>query len=157
MKPTQQSHTYLIPTMPPADLKCGKSVSAPRFQKSNFHPSKNFKNSTHNRHKISWTETTKTHTDKGLSMTADRRPACNMRLASCKLTPINRGKLCKLEAFPMNRDKKYLHSVVVLVYSPVYGGINFVLPCLRGAVRLGNPTRTPILELLSLHQADELR
>jgi hypothetical protein len=66
MKPMQQSHTYRIQTMPPLDLKCGKSVPAPPHQKSNFHLSKNFQNTTHNRHKNNWTETAKTHTVQGL-------------------------------------------------------------------------------------------
>lgn len=31
--PTQQSHTYHIRTMPPADQKCGKSVPVPTQKK----------------------------------------------------------------------------------------------------------------------------
>jgi len=36
---------------------------------------------THNRHKNSWTETAKTNTGQGLTMTEDRRPACNSGFA----------------------------------------------------------------------------
>jgi hypothetical protein len=56
-------------------------VPAPALQKSKSIPSKNFKNGTHNRHKNSWTETAKTTTGKGLTMTVDRRPACNSGFA----------------------------------------------------------------------------
>ena len=41
---------------------------------------------THNRHKNSWTETAKTHTGQGLTMTEDRRPAYNSVLPQLAVT-----------------------------------------------------------------------
>jgi len=91
MSPTQQSHTLPSRTSPIASQNLAKSVPAPPQEKSNFHPSKNFKNATHSRHKNSWTETAKTHTDKGLPMTGDIRPAYNSVLPQLAVT-------CKIEA-----------------------------------------------------------
>ncbi len=86
MKPTQKSHTYRIPTITPAVLKCYKSVLAPRHQKSNFHPSKFLQ-----AQPTTDTETAKTTIDSSLTMTGDIRPACNTGFASGGLT-------CKLGA-----------------------------------------------------------
>jgi hypothetical protein len=77
----QQSHTLPSRTSRHTSQNLAKSVSAPALQKSKSIPSKNFKNATHNRHKNSWTETAKTSTGKGLTMTEDRRPACNTGFA----------------------------------------------------------------------------
>jgi hypothetical protein len=66
-----------------------KSVPAPPQDKFNFFlPSLRCFNffAIHNRHKNSWTET---FTDKDLTMTEDRRPAYNMRLASCGVKCLN--------------------------------------------------------------------
>lgn len=91
--PTLQSHTYRIRTKPPAGLKCGKRVPAPPHQKSNFHPSKKFKNTTHIRHKNSWTEAAKTYTDTDFTMTEDRRPTANNVLRQLAVIPLRRDKL----------------------------------------------------------------
>lgn len=51
-----------------------------------------------NRCKESWTQTDKTHTGQGLTMTEDNRPAYNSVLPHSALIPTTRGKLCKIEA-----------------------------------------------------------
>jgi hypothetical protein len=81
MIPTQQSHTLPSRTCRHTSQNLAKSVPAHALQKSKSIPSKNFKNATHSRPKNSWTETAKTDTDKGLTMTVDRRPACNSGFA----------------------------------------------------------------------------
>jgi hypothetical protein len=73
---------------------CGKSVPAQRRKNYflKFPPLlKIFKPATHSRHKSSWTETAKTYTDKGLTITEDRRPAYNSVLPQLAVT-------CKIEA-----------------------------------------------------------
>jgi hypothetical protein len=72
-------------------------VSAPALQKLKSIPSKNFKNATHNRHKNSWTETAKTYTGQGLTMTEDRRPACNTGLAKVAVQ-------CSADTFVINQS-----------------------------------------------------
>jgi hypothetical protein len=88
----QQSHTYRIRTSQHTDQKCGKSVPAPTQDKFNFFlPALRCFNffATHSRNKYSWTETAKTFTNNELTMTEDRRPAYNSRLASCGVKCIN--------------------------------------------------------------------
>ena len=90
--PTQQSHTLPSRTSQNTSQNLAKSVPAPLQDKFNFFlPSLRCFNffATHNRHKHSWTETAKTHTGQGLTMTADRRPAYNSRLASCGVQCLN--------------------------------------------------------------------
>lgn len=87
--PTQQSHTLPSRTSQHTSQNLAKSVPAPPQDKFNFFlPSIRCFNffATHNRHKNSWTETAKTLTGQGLTMTEDRRPACNRRLAQWRLT-----------------------------------------------------------------------
>jgi hypothetical protein len=97
----QQSHTYRIRTMQPADQKCGKSVPALPQDKFNFFlPCLQCFNffATHNRHKNSWTETAKIHTGQGFTMKEDRRPAYNMRLASCGVTCLNSSSVFQINS-----------------------------------------------------------
>ena len=96
MIPTQQSHTLPSRTSRHTSQNLAKSVSAPALQKSKPIPSKNFKNATHSRYKNSWIETAKTPTDKGLTMTVDRRPACNTGLAKVAVQ-------CSADTFVVNQ------------------------------------------------------
>lgn len=92
--PTQQSHTLPSRTNRHTSQNLAKSVSAPPEKKFNFFlPSLRCFNffATHNRHINSWTETAKTHTEQGLTMTEDRRPAYNSMLSQLFMT-------CKIEA-----------------------------------------------------------
>jgi hypothetical protein len=98
--PTQQSNTLPSRTSRHTSQNLAKSVSAPPQDKFNFFlPSLRCFNffATHNLHTNSWTETAKTFTDKGLTMTKDRRPACNMRLASCGVKWLNSSSVFQLE------------------------------------------------------------
>ena len=88
----QQSHTLPSRTSRHTCQNLAKSVPAPPQDKFNFFlPSLRCFNffATHNRYKNSWTETAKTFTDKDFTMTEDRRPAYNMRLASCGVKCLN--------------------------------------------------------------------
>ena len=92
--PTQQSHTLPSRTSRHTSQNLAKSVLAPRQDQFNFFlPSIRYFNffATHNRHKNSWTETAKTLTGQGLTMTEDRRPAYNSVLPQLAVT-------CKIEA-----------------------------------------------------------
>jgi hypothetical protein len=85
----KQSHTLPSRTSRHTSQNLAKSVPAPPQYKFNFFlPSLRYFNffATHNRHKNSWTETAKTFTDKGLTMSEDRRPAYNRRLAQWRVT-----------------------------------------------------------------------
>jgi hypothetical protein len=86
MTATQQPHTLPSRTSRPANQNLAKSVPAPALQKSKSIPSKNLKNATHSRQKNGWTETAKTYIGQGLTMTKDRRPACN-RVTQGNFTP----------------------------------------------------------------------
>lgn len=82
--PTQQSHTLPSRTSRHTSQNLAKSVPAPPEKKFNFFlPSLRCFNffASYNRHKNSWTETAKTHTGQGLTMTEDRRPAYNSGFA----------------------------------------------------------------------------
>jgi hypothetical protein len=82
--PTQQSYTFASHTSQPTSQSLQKSMPAPRQDKFNFFlPSLRCFNffATHSRHISSWTETAKTYTGQGLTMTVDRRPACNSGFA----------------------------------------------------------------------------
>ena len=90
--PTQQSHTLPSRTSRHTSQNLAKSVPAPPQDKFNFFlPSLRCFNffATHNRHQNSWTETAKTHTGQGFTMTEDRRPAYNSGFASCGVTVVN--------------------------------------------------------------------
>lgn len=90
----QQSHTLPSRTSRHTSQNLAKSVTAPPQDKFNFFlPTLRCFNffATHSRHKNSWTETAKTITDKGLTMTEDRRPAYNSVLPQLAVT-------CKIEA-----------------------------------------------------------
>lgn len=97
--PTQQSHTLPSRTSRHTSQNLAKSVPAPPKKKLNFFlPSLRCFNffATHNRHKNSWTETAKTLTGSSLTMTEDRRPAYNMRLASCGVKCLNSSSVFQL-------------------------------------------------------------
>jgi hypothetical protein len=82
--PTQQSYTFASHTSQPTSQSLQKSMPAPRQDKFNFFlPSLQCFNffATHSRHISSWTETAKIYTGQGLTMTVDRRPACNSGFA----------------------------------------------------------------------------
>lgn len=90
--PTQQSHTLPSRTCRHTSQNLAKSVPAPPEKKFNFFlPSLRCFNffATNNRHKNSWTETAKTHTGQGFTMTKDKRPAYNMRWTSYGVQCIN--------------------------------------------------------------------
>jgi hypothetical protein len=86
--PTQQSYTFASHTSQPTSQSLQKSLPAPRQDKFNFFlPSLRCFNffATHSRHISGWTETAKTHTGKGLTMTVDKRPACNSGFAKMRV------------------------------------------------------------------------
>jgi|APTNR8051073442_1049403.scaffolds.fasta_scaffold30723_2 hypothetical protein len=88
----QQSHTLPSSTSLHTSQNLAKSVPAQPKKKFNFFlPSLRCFNffATLGRHKNSWTETSKTHTGQGLTMTEDKRPAYNSRLASCGVQCLN--------------------------------------------------------------------
>ena len=58
----------------------------PKRNSTFFYPSVFYIFATQSGHKNSWTETAKTLTDSGLTMTEDRRPACNTGLAQWRVT-----------------------------------------------------------------------
>ncbi len=90
--PMQQSHTLPSRTSLHTSQNLAKSVPALPKKKFNFFlPSLRCFNffATHKRHRNSWTETAKTFTGQGLTMTENRRPAYNMRLASCGVKCLN--------------------------------------------------------------------
>ena len=95
----QQSHTLPSRTSRHTCQNLAKSVPAPPRDKFNFFlPSLRYFNffATHNRHKNRWTETAKTNTGQGLTMTKDRRPAYNMRLASCGVKCLNSSSVSQI-------------------------------------------------------------
>jgi hypothetical protein len=97
--PTQQSHTLPSRTCRHTSQNLAKSVPAPPQDKFIFFvPSLRCFNffATHSQHKNSWTETAKTFNDKELTMTEDRRPACNMRLASCGMKCLNSSSVFQI-------------------------------------------------------------
>jgi len=79
-----KAHTFASRTSPSTDQSLQKSVLFGN-QKRNLiffsHPSVFYFFATHNRHINSWTEAAKTFTHSDLTMTVDRMPACNRRLA----------------------------------------------------------------------------
>jgi hypothetical protein len=105
--PTQQSHTLPSRTSRHTSQNLAKSVPAPPEKKFNFFlPSLRCFNffATHNRHKNKWTDTAKTHTGQGLTMTEDRRPAYNTGFASGGVTWLNQvlcinQPLCYVDSF----------------------------------------------------------
>jgi len=97
--PTQQSYTFASHTSRHSSRSVQKSMPAPRQNKFNFFlPSLQCFNffATHNRHKISWTETAKTLTESDLTLTKDKRPACNRRLAKVAVQ-------CSADTFVVNQ------------------------------------------------------
>jgi hypothetical protein len=71
-------------TSPSTDQSLQKSVLFGNPKRNSIflsNPSVFYFFATHSRHKNSWTETAKTYTGQGLTMTEDRRPACNTGLA----------------------------------------------------------------------------
>jgi hypothetical protein len=98
--PTQQSYTFASHTSQPTSQSLQKSMPAPRQDKFNFFlPSLRCFNyfATHSRHISSWTETAKTYTGQGLTMTEDRRPACNTGLAKVAVQ-------CSADTFVVNQS-----------------------------------------------------
>jgi len=79
-----KAHTFASRTSPSTDQSLQKSVLFGNPKRNSFffsHPSVFYFFATHSRHKKSWTETAKTFTGQGLTMTVDRRPACNSGFA----------------------------------------------------------------------------
>jgi hypothetical protein len=107
--PTQQSHTLPSRTSRHTSQNLAKSVPAPPQDKFNFFlPALRCFNffATHNRHKNSWTETAKTFTDKGLTMTEDRRPAYNSGFAKKRVQWLIQNStshqlLCYVDSFEL--------------------------------------------------------
>ena len=98
--PTQQSYTFASHTSQTTSQSLQKSMPAPRQDKFNFFlPSLRCFNffATHNRHKNSWTATAKSYTGLGLTMTRDRRPACNTGLAKVAVQ-------CSADIFVVNQS-----------------------------------------------------
>ncbi|AMS27559.1 hypothetical protein AEM51_11545 [Bacteroidetes bacterium UKL13-3] len=79
-----KAHTFASRTSPSTDQSLQKCVLFGNPKRNSIffsHPSVFYFFATHNRHKNSWTETAKTYTEQDLTMTVDRRPACNSGFA----------------------------------------------------------------------------
>jgi len=84
-----KAHTFASRARPSTDQSLQKSVLFSSPKRNSFFsslPSVFYFFATHNRHKNSWTETAKTHTRQGLTMTEDRRPAYNSVLPQLAVT-----------------------------------------------------------------------
>jgi len=87
-----KAHTFASRTSPSTDQSLQKSVLFASPIRNSFFsslPSVFYFFATHNRHQNIWIETAKFLTGQGLTMTEDRRPACNMGLASCGVKCLN--------------------------------------------------------------------
>jgi hypothetical protein len=87
-----KAHTFASRTSPSTDQSLQKSVLFANPKRNSFFsslPSVFYFFATHYRHQNGWTETAKTFTGQGLTMTEGRRPACNMGLASCGVKCLN--------------------------------------------------------------------
>ena len=83
-----KAYTFASHTSDRTNQGLQKSMPAPRQDKFNFFlPSLRCFNffATLSQHINSWTETAKTHTGQGLTMTVDRRPACNSGFAKKRI------------------------------------------------------------------------
>jgi hypothetical protein len=93
-----KAHTFASRTSPSTDQSLQKSVLFASPKRNSFFsslPSVFYFFATHSRHKNSWTETAKTYTGQGLTMTEDRRPACNS-------TYPKGGVSCSKDSFVVN-------------------------------------------------------
>ncbi|MCA6490319.1 MAG: hypothetical protein IM551_09875 [Chitinophagaceae bacterium] len=94
-----KAHTFASRTSPSIDQSLQKSVLFTSPKGNSFFsslPSVFYFFATHNRHKNSWTETAKTYTGQALTMTVDRRPACNTGLAKVAVQ-------CSADTFVVNQ------------------------------------------------------
>jgi hypothetical protein len=76
-----KAHTFASRTSPSTDQSLQKSVLFGNPKRNSIffsHPSVFYFFATHSRHKNSWSETAKTYTGQDLTMTEDRKPACNI-------------------------------------------------------------------------------
>ena len=95
-----KAHTFASRTSPSTDQSLQKSVLFASPKRNSFFsslPSLFYFFATHNRHKSSWSETAKTYTDSGLTITEDRRPACNTGLAKVAVQ-------CSADTFVVNQS-----------------------------------------------------
>jgi hypothetical protein len=95
-----KAHTFASRTSPSTDQSLQKSVLFGNQKRNSIifsHPSVFYFFATHSRHKNSWTETAKTYTEQGLTMTVDRRPACNTGLAKVAVQ-------CSADTFVVNQS-----------------------------------------------------
>jgi hypothetical protein len=79
-----KAHTFISRTSPSTDQNLQKSVLFASPERNSFFSSLTsvfYFFATHNRHKNSLTETAKTYTGLGLTMSEERRPACNSGFA----------------------------------------------------------------------------
>jgi hypothetical protein len=106
--------TFASRTSPSTDQSLQKSVLFGNPKRNSIfysHPSVFYFFATHSRHKNSWTETAKTYTGQGLTMTEDRRPACNTGLAKVAVQ-------CSADTFVVNQ------SLVLRINPPEADGEN---------------------------------
>ena len=104
-----KAHTFASRTSPSTDQSLQKSVLFASPKRNSFfssHPSVFYFFATHSRHQNRWTETAKTFTGQGLTMTKDRRPACNSVLPQLAVT-------CKIEAKCSYQTFVQIDSVVL--------------------------------------------
>jgi hypothetical protein len=109
-----KAHTFASRTSPSTDQSLQKSVLFGNPKRNSIffsHPSVFYFFATHSRHKNSWTETAKTYTGQGLTMTEDRRPACNTGLAKVAVQ-------CSADTFVVNQ------SLVLRINPPEADGEN---------------------------------
>ena len=102
-----KAHTFASRTSPSTNQSLQKSVLFASPKRNSFfssHPSVFYFFATHNRHQNRWTETAKTFTGQGLTMTKDRRPACNIGFAIWRLT-------CFYETFVLNQAVVHLLNI----------------------------------------------
>ena len=132
--PTQQSYTFASHTSQHTSQGLQKSMPAPRQDKFNFFlPSLRCFNffATHSQHIHRWTETAKTHTGQGLTMTVDRRPACNSGFAKKRVQWLiehstSHQLLCWVDSFELRNPllrkaaKRYRQAKQINIYSSIH-------------------------------------
>jgi len=94
-----KAHTFASRTCPSTNQSLQKSVLFTSPKRNSFFsslPSVFYFFATLSRNKNGWTETAKTFTDSGLTITEDRRPACNTGLAKVAVK-------CSADSFVVNQ------------------------------------------------------
>ena len=95
-----KAHTFASHTSPYTDQSLQKSMLFGNPERNSFffsHPSVFYFFATHSRQKNRWTKTAKTQANSDLTMSEDRRPACNTGLAKVAVQ-------CSADTFVVNQS-----------------------------------------------------